>query len=94
MKEINDSRSTLLLVVLVILIVNAFGISNMMLMSVMERSQETGIMQSVGGSNKQVTYLLIFEGAISGAIGGGIAILLSYVTAFLVNFLGKRLCTS
>ena len=94
MKEINDSRSTLLLVVLVILIVNAFGISNMMLMSVMERSQETGIMQSVGGSNEQVTYLLIFEGAISVAIGGGIAILLSYVTAFFVNFLGKRLCTS
>lgn len=86
-KEIDDSRSMLLLVVLVILIVSAFGISNTMIMSVMERSQEIGIMKAVGGSNKQVTWLILFEGAVSGAIGGGIAVLLSYVTAFLGSFL-------
>ena len=88
-KEIDESRSMLLLVVLVILIVSAFGISNTMIMSVMERSQEIGIMKAVGGSNKQVTCLILFEGAVSGAIGGGLAILISYVTAFLGSFLVK-----
>lgn len=87
MKEIDDSRSILLLVVLVVFIMSAFGISNTMIMSVMERSEEIGIMKSVGGSNKQVTCLILFEGAVSGATSGGIAILLSYVTAFFASFL-------
>jgi len=52
------------------LLVAGFGIMNTMLMSVMERTKEIGIMKAIGASNKQVLSIFLTEAAVVGLIGG------------------------
>ncbi len=69
---------TVLLVVIagISLMVAAIGIMNVMLMSVMERTHEIGIMKSLGFRNKDVMALFLFQALLVGVIGGilGIAV--------------------
>jgi len=52
------------------LLVAGFGIMNTMLMSVLERTREIGIMKAIGGSSRQVLEIFLTEAAIVGLIGG------------------------
>ena len=61
----------------VALLVAAMGITNTMLMSVLERTREIGIMKSVGASSGQIQLIFLIEGLLIGAAGGVIGILLA-----------------
>jgi putative ABC transport system permease protein len=62
----------------VALLVAALGIANTMLMSVLERTREIGIMKAVGASNGQLQFIFLVEGALIGLWGGVVGLLLAW----------------
>ena len=78
------------------LLVASFGIANTMLMSVLERTREIGIMKAIGATNKRILSMFLVESALVGFIGGLIGILVGYMMSFGlagigVSFLGVSL---
>lgn len=65
----------------VALLVAALGIANTMLMSVLERTREVGIMKAVGAGNGHVQMIFLLEGALIGLFGGAVGLLLSRLAA-------------
>ncbi len=72
----------LYVMILIIAIVVAFGILNTILMSVLERTRELGVMLSLGMTPLQVGGLILWEalllGVVSVGVGSGIGALLSW----------------
>jgi putative ABC transport system permease protein len=69
-KEMIDLSSAFMYVILVIvLIVVSLGILNTMLMSIMERTRELGIMMALGTKPRQVVALVMLESLFLGLIG-------------------------
>jgi putative ABC transport system permease protein len=66
----------------VALLVAALGIANTMLMSVLERTREIGIMKAVGASNGQLQFIFLVEGALIGLVGGVVGLLLAWGASF------------
>jgi putative ABC transport system permease protein len=60
----------------VALLVAAIGIANTMVMSVLERTREIGIMKAVGASPRDVRALFLAEAAYVGVFGGAIGLAL------------------
>lgn len=67
------------------LIVAAVGISNTMLMSVLERTKEIGIMKAVGATSWNIMEIFLMESAVTGLIGGVFGILLGAGVAEIIN---------
>ena len=61
----------------VALLVSSLGIANTMLMSVLERRREIGIMKAVGAANWQIQALFVIEGGLIGLVGGSLGLLLA-----------------
>lgn len=63
---------TILLVVIagISLLVASIGIMNIMLMAVMEKTHEIGIMRSIGFKSKDVMLVFLFQALIIGIVGG------------------------
>ncbi len=68
------------------LVVGGIGIMNTMLMAVMERTREIGIMKAVGATNTIILSLFLVESALIGLIGGIIGVFLGIGIAFLASF--------
>ncbi len=62
----------------VALLVASLGIANTMLMSVLERRREIGIMKAVGATNWQLQTLFVVEGGLIGLVGGVCGLLLAW----------------
>ena len=60
------------------LLVASFGIINTMLMSVLERTREIGIMKAIGATNKRILLMFLTESAIVGFIGGVMGVVFGY----------------
>lgn len=71
----------------VILIMAAAGIMNTMLMAMLERKKEIGIMCANGMSEKNILLLFTLEGGIIGAIGSTIAFVAGFI---FVSYLQKH----
>ncbi|WP_158855196.1 ABC transporter permease [Halorhabdus sp. CUG00001] len=56
------------------LVVGAFGIANIMLVSVTERTNEIGIMKSMGATNREIIGLFLAESVLLGSAGAAIGI--------------------
>jgi putative ABC transport system permease protein len=74
----------------VALVVAALGITNTMVMSVLERTREIGVMKAVGARDSHVQLIFLVEGALIGAVGGGLGLFLSW----LASFPGDRIARS
>ncbi len=59
--------------------VGSIGIVNTMVMSVIERTKEIGVMKAVGAKNRNILALFITESALIGLIGGIFAVVISYI---------------
>ena len=55
---------------LISVVVGGIGIMNTMLMSVMERTREIGVMKAIGATNKHVLAIFMAEAGLIGAVGG------------------------
>jgi putative ABC transport system permease protein len=91
-------RGSLFLVILVTallaavaLLVAALGITNTMVMSVLERTREIGIMKAVGARNRHIQLIFLLEGALIGMIGGALGLLLSWLASFPADSLARSL---
>jgi putative ABC transport system permease protein len=61
------------------LLVAALGIINTMLMTVLERTHEIGVMKAVGARDRHIQMIFLAEGALIGLIGGGLGLFLGWV---------------
>ncbi len=66
----------------VALLVSSLGIANTMLMSVLERRREIGIMKAVGAANWQLQALYVIEGGLIGMVGGSLGMVLAWLSSF------------
>jgi putative ABC transport system permease protein len=64
------------------LLVAALGIINTMLMSVLERTREIGILKAVGARNRDIQSAFLMEGTLIGLAGGLLGLLLSWAFSF------------
>ncbi len=73
------------------LVVAGFGILNTMLMSVIERTREIGIMKAVGAKNNTVLTMFLAESAIVGIIGGTVGAAVGYAISFSLAGIATRI---
>ncbi len=71
---------------LIALVVATLGIANTMLMSVMERRREIGVMKAVGGEEGLLQRLFLAESALVGLVGGIAGIGLGYAGMGVIQF--------
>ncbi len=67
------------------LIIAALGIINTMLMSILERTREIGVMKAVGGSENQIKFIFFVEAACIGLVGAVFGLLLGWVVTRIAN---------
>lgn len=67
------------------LLVAAIGVINTMVMSILERTREIGVMRAIGASRRVVRRLFTLEAALIGLFGGLVGVLVAYVAAFVAN---------
>jgi putative ABC transport system permease protein len=69
----------------VALIVAAFGVANTMMMAIIERTREIGLMKAIGATDRDVLTVFLIEAGLVGLSGGVAGVALSYVLQNLVN---------
>jgi putative ABC transport system permease protein len=60
------------------LLVASFGIANTMIMSILERTREIGIMKAIGAEDREIKLIFFVEAAVLGFTGGVIGTLLAW----------------
>jgi len=65
--------------------VASLGIINTMVMSILERYKEIGIMKAVGASDKDVKKIFFFESGVIGFLGGVFGLALGWAVSTLIN---------
>ncbi len=87
--EIMDMSEQITNVILLLLAVIAVvGISNTMLMAVLEREREIGMMRALGMKDSEIRWMFIFEASGIGAIGALIGIAFGSVLMWLLSTYG------
>jgi putative ABC transport system permease protein len=71
----------------VALIIAALGIINTMIMSILERTREIGIMKAVGGSENQIKLIFFVEAAFIGLIGAIFGLALGWLVSRIANII-------
>jgi ABC-type antimicrobial peptide transport system permease subunit len=72
------------------LLVASFGIANTMIMSILERTREIGIMKAIGAEDREIKLIFFVEAAVIGLTGGVIGVLLAWGIDSLANRLAYR----
>ena len=67
------------------LIVAGLGIMNTMIMSILERTREIGIMKAIGGSEPQIRMIFFTEAGVIGFIGAIFGLLLGWLVTIVAN---------
>jgi putative ABC transport system permease protein len=71
---------------MIALLVSAIGMFNTMTVTLLERTEEIGIMKSIGAYDRDILYMFVYESTIMGFLGGIFGILLGIVGAKIFNF--------
>ena len=72
------------------LAVASLGIMNTMVMSILERTREIGIMKAIGGSDSDVRRIFLIEAAAIGFLGGVFGVILGWAVSRIINFGANR----
>ncbi|MEJ0072496.1 MAG: FtsX-like permease family protein [Candidatus Saccharibacteria bacterium] len=77
------------------LVVAAVGVVNTMIMSILERTREIGVMRAVGARRSTVSLLFTIEAALLGFWGGVIGLAIGYGAVLVANpLINKQLSTN
>ena len=68
------------------LAVSSLGIVNTMVMSILERTREIGIMKAIGGSDADVRRIFLVEASAIGGMGGLAGVALGWLVGRVINF--------
>ena len=72
------------------LLVASFGIANTMIMSILERTREIGIMKAIGAEDREIRLIFFVEAAVIGFVGGVVGVLLAWGIDGIANRLAYR----
>lgn len=72
------------------LLVASFGIANTMIMSILERTREIGIMKAIGAEDREIKLIFFVEAAVIGVAGGVIGTMLAWGIDAIANRLAYR----
>jgi len=72
------------------LLVASFGIANTMIMSILERTREIGIMKAIGAEDREIKLIFFVEAAVIGFVGGVVGVLLAWGIDGIANRLAYR----
>lgn len=75
----------------IVLLASVFGIVNTQYISVLERTQQVGLMKALGASKRDVAKLFRYEAAVVGVLGGVIGVAIAYGLTFLNPLAAKAL---
>lgn len=77
------------------LVVAAVGVVNTMVMAILERTREIGVMRAVGARRSTVSRVFTFEAALLGFLGGVIGLGIGYGVVLIANpFINKQLTSN
>lgn len=68
------------------LAVASLGIVNTMVMSILERTREIGVMKAIGGSDWDIRKIFFVEASLIGALGGVFGVALGWSVSKVINF--------
>ncbi|WP_445737249.1 ABC transporter permease [Mariniflexile sp.] len=80
-----------LIVTIIVLIALAFGILNTMLMSILERYKELGILMAIGMNRLRVFTMIVVETIYLSILGGAVGMLIGFITISILNYSGVNL---
>lgn len=69
------------------LVVSAIGMFNTMTVTLLERTEEIGIMKSIGVSDKDILSMFVFESSIMGFMGGLCGIIIGLIAGKIMNII-------
>ena len=72
---------------IVALVVSAIGMFNTMTIALLERTNEIGIMKSIGASNRSISWMFVMESTIMGFLGGLSGVVIGFLGGRIFNFL-------
>jgi hypothetical protein len=72
------------------LLVASFGIANTMIMSILERTREIGIMKAIGAEDREIKLIFFVEAAVIGFAGGVLGTLLAWAVDAVANRMAYR----
>ena len=75
-------------------VVGGLGVMNTMIMSVLERRREIGIMKAVGATNRYVLTQILIESVLISLIGGLVGILIGGLGSYSLRFISGGLATA
>ena len=70
---------------MIAIFVASLGIINTMVMSILERYREIGIMKAVGASDRDVKKIFFFESGVIGFLGGIFGLFLGWIVSMVIN---------
>ncbi|MGH9942660.1 MAG: ABC transporter permease [Pyrinomonadaceae bacterium] len=72
------------------LLVASFGIANTMIMSILERTREIGIMKAIGAEDREIKLIFFVEAGLIGLVGGVVGALAAWGIDAVANRLAYR----
>jgi putative ABC transport system permease protein len=72
---------------IVALIVAALGIINTMVMSILERKKEIGVMKAIGGGEGDIRLIFFVEATVIGVVGGALGLAAGWVFTSIANLI-------
>ena len=92
MDQLDEMRTGFLIMDMLLIAVGMIGITvaslgivNTMVMSILERYREIGIMKAVGATDGDVERVFLFEAGMIGLLGGLLGLALGWVVSFVIN---------
>jgi putative ABC transport system permease protein len=67
------------------LIVGGLGVLNTMLMSILERTREIGVLRALGWRRRDILTLILREALLLGSLGGLVSLIIGIVLAYLLS---------
>lgn len=78
-------KIVMFIILTLIIVVAAFNIIGTLIMIVIRKTKDIGILKSMGASSKQIMNIFMLQGVIIGAIGTGLGVVVGYIVCFLLG---------